>query len=128
MRRFVRRRFSFVPGFFGNRLVGSLMDSKMEDVINQSSNYDLKFWSIFILNQTQEYCSGQNFDRLLFKQAHYIHDSGNPTSLFPAWVLQIDFSQCCGLFGNRLVASLHSNTIGLCKLIPSRAPSILTQF
>ena len=27
-----------------------------------------------------------------------IHDSANPTSLFPylfAWVLQIDFSQCC---------------------------------
>ena len=38
---FVRHRFSFVPGFFGNRLVGSLINSKMEDVINQSSNYDL---------------------------------------------------------------------------------------
>ena len=44
-------RFSFVPGFFGNRLVGSLMDSKIEDVINQSSNYNLEFQSIFILIQ-----------------------------------------------------------------------------
>ena len=51
MRRFVRRRFSFVPGFFGNRPVGSLMDLKMEDVISHSSNYNLKFRSIFILIQ-----------------------------------------------------------------------------
>ena len=41
----------FVPGVFGNRLVGRLMDSKMEDVINQSSNYYSKFRSIFILIQ-----------------------------------------------------------------------------
>ena len=45
------RRFSFVPGFFGNRPVGSLMDSKMEDVINQSSNNNLKFRLIFFLIQ-----------------------------------------------------------------------------
>ena len=100
MRRFVLCRFSFVPGFFGNRPVGSLMDSKMEDVINQSSSYNLKFRSIFILfSQIQEYRSGQNFDHLLFKQASLIFMTVRTQQVyFPTsfcLVLQIDFSQCC---------------------------------
>ena len=38
-------------GFFENRLVTNLIDSKMEDVMNQSSHYNLKFRSISILSQ-----------------------------------------------------------------------------
>ena len=84
MRRFVRRRFSFVPGFFGNRPLGSLMDSKMEDVINQSSNYHLKFRSIFILIQQNPRVTAAvkiltaSYSNKLIN----IHDSANPTSLF----------------------------------------------
>ena len=43
--------FVLFPGFFGNRLVASLNDSKMKDVINQSSSYNFKIRSIFILSQ-----------------------------------------------------------------------------
>ena len=47
------------------------MDLKIEDVINQSSNYNLNFgWYSFSFNQIQEYRSGQKFDCLLLKQAH----------------------------------------------------------
>ena len=100
MRRFVRHKFSFVPGFFGNRPVGSLMDSKMEDVINQSSNYNLKFRSIFILIQPNPtvpqrskfwpppiQTSSLIFMTVRTERVYF------PTSFCLA--LQIDFSQCC---------------------------------
>ena len=89
MRRFVRRRFSFVPSFLGNRPVGSLMKSKMEDAINQSSNYNLKFRSIFILIQPNPRVP----QRSKFWLPPYsnklinIHDSANPTSLFSCLLL-----------------------------------------
>ena len=117
MRRFVRRRFSFVPGFFGNRLTGNLMDSKMEDVINQSSNYNLKFRSIFILIQPNPrvpqrskfwpppiQTSSLIFMTVRTQQVYF------PTlfCLGPADRFLAVLRVCCGHFGNRLVVSLNS--------------------
>ena len=93
----------------------SLMDSKMEDVINQSSSYNLKI-SVDIHSHSTKSKSTAAVKILTASYSNKlinIHDSANPTSLFPhllCLVLQIDFSQCCyvcrGLFGNRFVASL----------------------
>ena len=117
MRIFVRCRFSFVPGFFGKRSVGSLMDLKMEDVINQSSNYNLKFCSIFILIHSTKPKSTAAVKILTASYSTKlinIHDSVKPTSLFPHLFLLGPADRfltvlcvCRRLFGNRLVASLH---------------------
>ena len=88
MRRFVRRRFSFVPGFFGNRPVGSLMDSKMEDVINQSSNYN--FISVDFHSHSTKSKSTAAVKILTASYSNKlinIHDSVNQISLFPHLLL-----------------------------------------
>ena len=47
----VQAVFRVFPGLFGNRFKASLIEIKMEDVMSQSSNWNLKFRSIFILSQ-----------------------------------------------------------------------------
>ena len=104
--------FAFVPGFFGNRHVGSLMESKMEDVIN---HYNLKFRSTFILIQPNPrvpqrskfwphpiQTSSLIFMTVRTQQVYF------PTSfpLGPADRFLAVLCVCRGLFGNRLVASL----------------------
>ena len=123
MRRFVWRRFLFAPGFFGNRPVGSLMDSKMEDVINQSSNYNLKFWSIFILIQpnprvpqwSKFQTSSVIFMTVRTQQVYF------PTSFCfqvgPADKFLAVLCVCRGLFGNRLMASLQFCLLALSTFI-----------
>ena len=106
----------------------------MEDVINQSSNHNLKFRSIFTFIQPNPRVPQRSkfwsppiqTSSLIFMtvQTQHVYIPAHF-----AWVLQIDFSQCCvcsGLFGNRRVASLletysHQNVVVVhCRMIDVR--------
>ena len=87
----------------------------MEDVINQSSNYNLKFRSIFILIQPNSrvpqgskfwlsliQTSSLIFMTVLTRQVHFF----TSFCLGPADRFLAVLCVCRGLFGNRLVANL----------------------
>ena len=88
--------FSLLTGFFGKGTVAHLVDSKVEDVMNQSSNYNLNFCRYpSPVSKIRQYRSDQNLGRLQFKQALInIYYGASPTVLFSpphlAWVLQTD--------------------------------------
>ena len=82
------KSFRLFSGFFRNSLVASLIDSKMEDVMTQTSSNNLTFQSIDIHFQSTK---SESTIAVMIKilTASYsnklinIHDSANSASLFP---------------------------------------------
>ena len=97
----------------------------MEDVINQSSNYNLKFWSIFILIQPNSRVPQRSKfwpppiqTRSLIFMTVRTQQVNFPTSFCLGRADKFLAVQCVcrGHFGNRLVASLCEQKIVRCML------------